>query len=59
MLALAPVSYLEKFKVFSNWIWGKLNIDILWQWLPNDIQLWIGTFIGVMFLVAFSRVVRG
>ena len=52
---LGSVSFLDKLAAVADWIWGKLNIDILWEWLPNDIQSWIGTFIVVLFLLAIRR----
>lgn len=52
----SPVGWLDKLSALSNSLWDKLNIDILWEWLPSDISVWIGTFIGIMFLVALKRV---
>lgn len=38
-------------------LWDSLNLSILWQWLPSDIQTWIATFIVVLFILAVKRII--
>lgn len=38
-------------------VWESLGIDILWQWLPEDIQSWIPLFIVVLFALAIKRAI--
>ena len=38
-------------------IWQSLGLDILWQWLPEDIQSWIPSFIVIMFALAIKRAI--
>ena len=56
-MPLQSVSFLDKIGYIANYIWGRLNLDILWTWLPSDIRFWIGTFIGIMFILAIKRVI--
>lgn len=37
--------------------WSSLGLDILWSWLPSDIQLWIPPFIAILFAIAIKRVI--
>lgn len=37
--------------------WESLGIDILWQWLPQDIQSWITVFIVILFVLAIKRAI--
>lgn len=37
--------------------WSALGLDILWSWMPDDIQAWIAVFIVVLFVLAIKRAI--
>lgn len=56
-MIFGTVDWFDSLAALLNKFWGSLNISILWQWLPNDIQSWIAVFISILFLLALKRVV--
>jgi len=38
-------------------LWDSLDLSILWQWLPSDLQTWIASFIVILFILAVKRLI--
>lgn len=38
-------------------LWDSLNLSILWNWLPSDVQTWIVVFLPLLFVLAVKRII--